>query len=203
MPGHCKDERIISRDDIKSISLSVLSMLGDPELVMYFMRFYIPMVRNSMTEVSRDFHLSLRIKPSDRWSRLHSLCESKAFSKISSFASVPITCPLPIGGALWRTHKTLSHSIRFMRGSFIRKEVVQANGVLADETSIRDKVSVINMINLPLQNVPWSYREIVEAETDYVVAVSHEDDDEDEDETPYDLLPHVCILASGGYDIIN
>ena len=62
------------REHFIQIALFLIGPLGDPELVLYFLGKLIPIERayrrEFLTEQAREFHTSLRVKPSDRWSKL-------------------------------------------------------------------------------------------------------------------------------------
>lgn len=129
---------VLTRDQIKKIGIILLTYFGDPDFVIFFMHKYLSI------ELSRSFHCSLRLKPSDRWSRLNDLCKKREYSKISPNSNVPITCCLPIDGARWRAQKKLLTQINYMRGYFIRCNSDYCAMPNDDKTKPSDKIRLIN-----------------------------------------------------------
>ena len=134
----------LSNADIKETAHILIHLLGDPELVRYFLRIYITIERDHLLELARSFHTSLRLKPSDRWSRLNDLCEKKDFSKISPNSALPITCSLPIDGKRWRAQKEVLTAIDYMRGNFIRCVEPGFLQTKDDKTKFSEKVKLLN-----------------------------------------------------------
>ena len=133
---------VLSQEQIKRIGIDLLTIFRDPDFVVYFMHKYLSL------ELSRSFHCSLRLTPSDRWSRLNSLCKKKEFSKISPNSNVPITCCLPIDGERWRAQKKLLTQIRYMRGYFIRCNSDYCSMPKDDKTKPSDKIRLINYMGM-------------------------------------------------------
>lgn len=158
----------LSSDDLKKVALIIINILGDPELVIHFFKFYIPINRDYILELSRSFHCSLRLKPSDRWSRLNDLCKKKEFSKISPNSSVPITCTLPIDGDRWRAQKMILTQIRYTRGYFIRCNADYYSMPKDDTTKPSEKIRLINHMGVyyECKNVREAYKEYLEYEED-------------------------------------
>ena len=154
---------ILTRDQIKRIGIDLLIIFGDPDFVVYFMHKYLSL------ELSRSFHCSLRLKPSDRWSRLNSLCKKKEFSKISPNSSVPITCTLPIDGDRWRAQKMILTQVRYTRGYFIRCNSDYCSMPKDDKTKPSDKIRLINYMGgygFSDVGVREAYKEYLEYEED-------------------------------------
>lgn len=129
---------VLTREQIKRIGIDLLTFFGDPDFVIFFLHKYLSI------ELSRSFHCSLRLKPSDRWSRLNSLCKKREFSKISPNSNVPITCCLPIDGERWRAQKKLLTQITYFRGYFIRCNSEHCAMPNDDKTKPSDKIRLIN-----------------------------------------------------------
>ena len=154
---------VLSQEQIKRIGIDLLTIFRDPDFVVYFLHKYLSL------ELSRSFHCSLRLKPSDRWSRLNSLCKKKEFSKISPNSNVPITCCLPIDGERWREQKILLTHIRYMRGYFIRCNSDYCSMPKDDKTKPSDKIRLINYMGMYGHTsliVREAYKEYLEYEED-------------------------------------
>jgi len=190
--GSCIE--VMSMDDFRKIAIALSSLFGDPELVLYFMKIYIPMANMFLTEDSRSYHMSLRMKPRDRWARLQEICHKRESTDLRIYAPVPITFPLPINGERWRCQKKCMDNIIFFSGSFIRKYVEIPGTLITPSTiaTIRDKIRVINMVNSPCKTE--NYKEMREAVLDYNLF---------EDDTDPTLICHVCIYELPDHDIIN
>lgn len=158
----------LSNADIKETAHILIHLLGDPELVRYFLRIYIPIERDYLLELARSFHTSLRLKPSDRWSRLNDLCEKKDFSKISPNSALPITCSLPIDGKRWRAQKEVLTAIDYMRGHFIRCVGSGFMTLRYDKTKFSEKVKLLNHIQTG-RNILEKMKEIRDVYTDYLL----------------------------------
>lgn len=154
---------VLTQDQIRRIGIDLLTFFRDPDFVIYFMHKYLSL------ELSRSFHCSLRLKPSDRWSRLNNLCKKKEFSKISPNSSVPITCTLPIDGYRWRAQKIILTQIRYIRGYFIRCNSDYCSMPKDDKTKISDKIRLINYMGdygFTDARVRMAYKEYLEYEED-------------------------------------
>ena len=158
----------LSNADIKETAHILIHLLGDPELVRYFLRIYITIERDHLLELARSFHTSLRLKPSDRWSRLNDLCEKKDFSKISPNSALPITCSLPIDGKRWRAQKEVLTAIDYMRGNFIRCVEPGFLQTKDDKTKFSEKVKVLNHIQTG-RNVLETMKDVRDVYTDYLL----------------------------------
>ena len=158
----------LSNTDIKETAHILIHLLGDPELVRYFLRIYITIERDYLLELARSFHTSLRLKPSDRWSRLNDLCEKKDFSKISPNSALPITCSLPIDGKRWRAQKEVLTAIDYMRGNFIRCVEPGFLQTKDDKTKFSEKVKVLNHIQTG-RNVLETMKDVRDVYTDYLL----------------------------------
>ena len=154
---------VLSQEQIKRIGIDLLTIFRDPDFVVYFMHKFLSL------ELSRSFHCSLRLKPSDRWSRLNNLCKKREFSKISPNSHVPITCCLPIDGERWRAQKKLLTQITYFRGYFIRCNSDYSAMPRDDKTKPSDKIRLINYMGrdgLTSINVGEAYKEYLEYEED-------------------------------------
>lgn len=158
----------LSNADIKETSHILIHLLGDPELVRYFLRIYITIERDYLLELARSFHTSLRLKPSDRWSRLNDLCEKKDFSKISPNSALPITCSLPIDGKRWRAQKEVLTAIDYMRGNFIRCVEPGFLQTKDDKTKFSEKVKLLNHIQTG-RNILETMKDVRDVYTDYLL----------------------------------
>ena len=158
----------LSNADIKETAHILIHLLGDPELVRYFLRIYITIERDYLLELARSFHTSVRLKPSDRWSRLNDLCEKKDFSKISPNSALPITCSLPIDGKRWRAQKEVLTAIDYMRGNFIRCVEPGFLQTKDDKTKFSEKVKVLNHIQTG-RNVLETMKDVRDVYTDYLL----------------------------------
>ena len=158
----------LSNADIKETAHILIHLLGDPELVRYFLRIYITIERDYLLELARSFHTSLRLKPSDRWSRLNDLCEKKDFSKISPNSALPITCSLPIDGKRWRAQKEVLTAIDYMRGNFIRCVEPGFLQTKDDKTKFSEKVKLLNHIQTG-RNVLETMKDVRDVYTDYLL----------------------------------
>ena len=155
--------RVLTRDQSKRIGIDLLTIFRDPDFVVYFMHKFLSL------ELSRSFHCSLRLKPSDRWSRLNDLCKKREFSKISPNSSVPITCTLPIDGHRWRAQKIILTQIRYIRGYFIRCNSDYCSMPKDDKTKTSDKIKLINYMGdygFTDAGVRMAYKEYLEYEED-------------------------------------
>ena len=154
---------VLTQGQIRRIGIDLLTIFLDPDFVVYFMHKFLSL------ELSRSFHCSLRLKPSDRWSRLNNLCKKREFSKISPNSNVPITCCLPIDGERWRAQKKLLTQITYLRGYFIRCNSDYYSMPKDDKTKPSDKVRLINYMGrdgLTSINVREAYKEYLEYEED-------------------------------------
>ena len=102
----------------ETVAISLISILGDPELVIYFLSILKPLRREYLEEEAREWHKSLRVSQEDRWKRIADLSKRRKFSQMN--ASVPITCTLPFDGGMWRNSRELLRMIRYFRPGFIR-----------------------------------------------------------------------------------
>ena len=102
-------------------ALGLLNILGDPELVIYFMKILKPLRRDCIEDEAREWHSSLRVSQQERWERIAKLSRERKFSAMN--ASVPITCTLPFDGGMWRNSKELLKMIRYFREGFIRRPI--------------------------------------------------------------------------------
>lgn len=134
----------------ENAAISLISILRDPELVIYFMGILKPMRRNFIEGEAREWHKSLRITQEDRWNRVAKLSRQRKFAQMN--ASVPITCTLPFDGGMWRNSKELLKMIRYFRKGFIR-EIIEINRnvgherIRSIEGKLKKKIKIVNLVN--------------------------------------------------------
>jgi hypothetical protein len=134
----------------ETVAISLISILKDPELVIYFMSILKPMRRDFVEEEAREWHQSLRITQKERWERVAKLSRQRKFAQMN--ASVPITCTLPFDGGMWRNSKELLKMIRYFRKGFIR-EIVEINRnmgyerITSVEEKLKKKIKIVNLVN--------------------------------------------------------
>ena len=167
----------------ENVAISILPILGDIELVIYFMEILKPMRRNFIEEEAREWHKSLRITQEERWKRVAELSMKRKFSSMN--AAVPITCTLPFDGGMWRNSRKLLKMIRYFRPGFIR--VISSN---LDET-IKKKTEAVNLlVGESLEsNVFRSEYSLCDADE----ALGDLIDLEDDPEIYYDELPYISL----------
>jgi hypothetical protein len=134
----------------ETAAISLISILRDPELILYFMSILKPMRRDFIEGEAREWHQSLRITQQERWERVAKLSRQRKFSHMN--ASVPITCTLPFDGGMWRNSKELLKMIRYFRKGFIR-EIVEINRnmgherITSVEEKLKNKIKIVNLVN--------------------------------------------------------
>jgi hypothetical protein len=134
----------------ENVAISLISVIRDPELVLYFMSILKPMRRDFVEDEAREWHKSLRITQQERWERVAKLSRQRKFSHMN--ASVPITCTLPFDGGMWRNSKELLKMIRYFRKGFIREivEVSENMGyerIKSVEEKLSKKIKIVNLVN--------------------------------------------------------
>lgn len=158
------------------VAISLISVLKDPGLVIYFMYILKPMRRDFVEEEAREWHQSLRITQKERWERVAILSRQRKFAQMN--ASVPITCTLPFDGGMWRNSKKLLKMIRYFRKGFIR-EIVEINRNMGYERittidgELKKKIKIVNLVyNHNADGVCfrlyYTLREIQEALDDFI-----------------------------------
>ena len=128
----------------ETVAIGILPILGDPELVIYFMGILKPMRRDFIEEEAREWHSSLRITQKKRWERIAKLSRERKFSEMNS--SVPITCTLPFDGGMWRNSKELLRMVRYFREGFIRKRAECWWWRRTVDESISMKIKIVNLL---------------------------------------------------------
>lgn len=126
----------------ENVAISLISILRDPELVIYFMSILKPMRRDFIEEEARDWHQSLRITQEERWKRVAELSMKRKFAHMNS--AVPVTCSLPFDGGMWRNSKDMLKMIRYFRRGFIRKRI--GNLITDQDETIKMKSSAVNLL---------------------------------------------------------
>ena len=129
----------------ETVAISLISILGDPELVIYFLSILKPLRREYLEDEAREWHQSLRISQEDRWKRISELSKRRKFSQMN--ASVPITCTLPFDGGMWRNSRELLRMIRYFRPGFIRYNTVVLPVLSTKDEKNSMKIKIVNLIN--------------------------------------------------------
>lgn len=206
------------------VTIGLINILKDPELVRYFMSILKPLRRDIVEEGAREWHQSLRINKEDRWKRMAELSQKRKYHEMNS--SVPITCTLPFDGGMWRSSRLLLRSIRYFRRGFIKcpcftdkmeefalHRYYHGNGP-PDEMEIPQKIKTVNLMlgdTEQSQNFRggWGIADIQEALDDLILfeedSEAERSDDEwsdEEEEKPYILVeklekPEWAWSASG------
>lgn len=129
----------------ETVAISLISILGDPELVIYFMSILKPMRRDYVEEEAREWHRSLRINQEERWKRVAELSRRRKFSQMNS--SVPVTCTLPFDGGMWRNSRELLKMVRYFREYFIRSQIHSEDDYnFTKEESVSNKIKIVNLL---------------------------------------------------------
>ena len=68
----------------ETVAISLISILGDPELVIYFLSILKPLRREYLEEEAREWHKSLRVSQEDRWKRIADLSKRRKFSQMNA-----------------------------------------------------------------------------------------------------------------------
>lgn len=171
----------------ENVAISLISILRDPELVIYFVSILKPMRRKFIEEEAREWHQSLRITQEERWKRVAELSMKRKFSHMN--AAVPITCTLPFDGGMWRNSRNLLKMIRYFRPGFIRK------GPSSDlDETIKKKIEAVNLlVGESLEsNVFRSQYSLYDADEALGDLIHLEDDPE----IHYDELPYMILLGN-------
>ena len=173
----------------ETVAISLISILRDPELVIYFMKILKPMRRNFIEEEAREWHKSLRITQEERWKRVAELSMKRKFSQMN--AAVPITCTLPFDGGMWRNSKNMLKMIRYFRPGFIRETPVTRYGNVSNDETIKRKTQAVNLlVGESLEsNVFRSEYSLCDADEALGDLIHLEDDPEME----YDELPYISL----------
>ena len=173
----------------ETVAISLISILRDPELVIYFMSILKPIRRKFVEEEAREWHLSLRITQEERWKRVAELSMKRKFSQMN--ASVPITCTLPFDGGMWRNSKDMLKMIRYFRPGFIRETPVTMYGNISNDETIKRKTQAVNLlIGESLEsNIFRSQYSRCDADEALGDLIHLEDDPEME----YDELPYIVL----------
>ena len=123
----------------ETVAISLISIFGDPELVIYFMSILKPMRRDFVEEEARVWHRSLRISKEERWKKVAELSMRRKFSQMN--ASVPVTCTLPFDGGMWRNSRELLKMVRYFREYFIRSQIhSEENYNFTKDESVSNKI---------------------------------------------------------------
>ena len=129
----------------ETVAICLISILRDPELVLYFMSILKPMRRDFIEEEARAWHRSLRVSKEERWKKVAELSMGRKFSQMNS--SVPVTCTLPFDGGMWRNSRELLKMIRYFRENFIRSQIhSEGNYNFTKEESVSNKIKIVNLL---------------------------------------------------------
>lgn len=189
----------------ETVAFTLIFILKDPELVIYFMSILKPIRRDFVEKDAREWHESLRIKQTDRWKKVSNLSRRRKFAVMNS--SVPITCTLPFDGGMWRNSKDLLKMIRYFREGFIRKGL---GGNSTGEQWNSVKVKIVNLlkddsIRGNIFRSVSSLSMIDEALGDMILFTNGTYDSDSEHSNPEDIeweqLPY--LILSGDIDNID
>ena len=173
----------------ENVAVSLISILRDPELVIYFMKILKPMRRKFIEEEAREWHQSLRITQEERWKRVAELSMKRKFASMN--AAVPITCTLPFDGGMWRNSKNMLKMIRYFRPGFIRKNIQE--GLVGEETIKRKTRGINLLVGESLESnvfrCQFSRSDVDEALGDLIHL-------EDDPEIDYNELPYMILLGN-------
>ena len=187
----------------ETVAISLIFVLRDPGLVIYFMSILKPMRRDFVEEEAREWHQSLRITQGERWTRIANLSKQRKFSQMN--ASVPITCTLPFDGGMWRNTRLLLRNIRYFRRNFIRKHIPDGiHFIKSLDEKLSKKIYIVNLIN----RVPgcastgsWfglNHKVIDEALNDMI---SFDDYDYEEGSVAWENdLPYIILVEGESYN---
>jgi hypothetical protein len=180
----------------ETVAISLISVLGDQGLVIYFMSLLKPMRRDFAVEEAREWHQSLRITQKERWTRIANLSKQRKFSQMN--ASVPITCTLPFDGGMWRNTRLLLRNIRYFRRNFIRKHIPDGiHFIKSLDEKLSKKIYIVNLINrVPVcvrsGDASEEMREVIDEALNDVISFNDYDYEEGsvawENDLPYIIL---------------
>ena len=184
----------------ETVAISLISVLGDPGLVIYFMSILKPMRRDFAVEEAREWHQSLRITQKERWTRIANLSKQRKFYQMN--ASVPITCTLPFDGGMWRNTRLLLRNIRYFRRNFIRKHIPDGiHFIKSLDEKLSKKIYIVNLINRVPGCGRWrgdSHKVIDEALNDMI---SFDDYDFEEGSVAWENdLPYIILFEGESYN---
>jgi len=125
------------------VMIGMIEILGDPELVFYFMKI-LKKERNKFIEnQGRDFHCSLRVTKEDRWEKTKELKEKGLYYMMSSM--VPITCPIPFTNSEWKNSSENLRKILYFREGFMMKIDGLDNGISSRKHQlVSEKIKCLN-----------------------------------------------------------
>ena len=181
----------------ETVALCLISILRDPELVIYFMSILKPMRRDFVEDEAREWHQSLRISQEERWKRIADLSKHRKFSSLN--ASVPITCTLPFDGGMWRNSRDLLKMIRYFREGFIRKESDERS---TEEQSNSVKIKIVNLlkedsVRANIFRSVTSLSMVDEALNDLILFTNgnYDSDNENPEDIGWEQLPYIILSA--------
>lgn len=128
---------------VRDVALLLIPLLGDPELIIYFMKVTKQFRLSYEVENAREFYISLRTNQEERWKRLAELSRKRKFHLMNS--SVPVSCTLPFDGGMWRRSKVLLQSIKYFREKLMWKNR-RPHETKYLELSLKEKKSSVNAI---------------------------------------------------------
>jgi hypothetical protein len=168
----------------RDVVLSLMSLLGDMDVVIYTLDILKPLQRDYEEQKARDFHLSLRTSDG---------AEERD-------QSIPVRCGLPFNGRMWRRSKKIQLMIRYFREGFMRTVSQPATRRSFQVQCISDKAKTINRIYAVKSECDrlsaihfrscYSIKEIEEALYDYELLVDDEYINLHQTELPILLTTH-------------
>jgi len=107
----------------QEVSMCLIQILLDPDLVHYFMKILKPLQRDFVFQEAKEFHCSLRLTMEDRNKKMTENKNNRDFYLMNP--GVPITFPLPFNCKQWRDMKINFTIIRFLVEGFMVEETTQ------------------------------------------------------------------------------
>ena len=182
----------------ENVAFCIIPFLGDPGLVIYFMRILKPMRRDYVEKEAREWHKSLRITQEERWLRVAELRNKKRFSEMDG--SVPITCTLPFDGGMWRNSRDLLKMIHYFREEFIRREDID----YLDDDLVSNKIKIVNLLYEESMRANIFRRisilDIDEALNDLITFKDPTDTNGEYSDLDESMMPYITVI--GRLDII-
>ena len=188
----------------ENVALSLIHVLRDPGLIIYFMSLLKPMRREFVEEEAREWHESLRVSKEDRWKSVSDLSKARKFSRMNP--SVPITCKLPFDGGMWRNSCLLLKSIHYFRKGFLKfpgGALTQRLDGYEEEMSYKQKINTVTLMlgdTITSQDFrnQWNLSDIREALEDFVIFEDTDhaysgDPDLEAEEKPFIIVEKIRI----------
>ena len=134
---------------VSTIALDLCCLLGDPNLVIWFMSFY----RTIYLKIQEKFSSIFETTSTNAGGFHVHFASKKRFSEMNS--SVPIAFPLPFDGDRWRKYTKLINSIHYFRENFIQTVINYNNNSSAPlgegfmqyyQLLVSDVIKIVNLI---------------------------------------------------------